>query len=125
MDDIIKSEEEANEATQRGEMRDRAVKTGPVATQAQTMESSKPRSCISHTKKAVKVKSTPPPKPDPVKQIRPTPPVDEAMDSEEEEDILDLLSYPALQISPRRSQRGSIVASTSTTMAWAKCAGIP
>lgn len=59
-----------------------------VEKQSHVMESSKPRSTVARSALAVKVEPTPPPKSEPVK---PAPPVDEPMDSEEE-DILDMLS---------------------------------
>ncbi|KAE9028011.1 hypothetical protein PR003_g10930 [Phytophthora rubi] len=86
MDDIIKNEEEGNEATQRGDTSGQGVKVEPIARQSQPAELSKPRRTTARTRKApvVKVEPTPPSPPKPAAE-------DEAMNSEEE-DILDMLS---------------------------------
>ncbi|POM63613.1 Hypothetical protein PHPALM_20958 [Phytophthora palmivora] len=80
MDDIIKGEEDDNEAMQRGD-NSHDVKLEPLSSPGSLRRSSA----------VLKIEPTAPPKPVP-KPPRPTPPsVDEAMDSEEE-DILDMLS---------------------------------
>ncbi|KAG7381442.1 hypothetical protein PHYPSEUDO_006020 [Phytophthora pseudosyringae] len=89
MDDIIKNEEEEDAATQRGD-HSRRVKDEPeggTPSQASAVQSSRARKAA-----AVKSEPTPAPKPETAKPTRPAPPpVDEPMDSEEE-DILDMLS---------------------------------
>ncbi|CAH0476471.1 unnamed protein product [Peronospora belbahrii] len=91
MDEIIKNEEEKNEATQRGDSRDgTTIMAEPVASKShvRTVEPSTP-----WTRKtaALKVEPTPAPKPESKKPLRVVSQVDEAMDPEEE-DILDMLS---------------------------------
>jgi hypothetical protein len=94
MDEIIQKEEDVSEATQRGDASRGNVNVEPVAktSEAKAIEPSKSREG-SRTRKAAALKTEPtrPPKPEPVKPPRPASPVDEPMDSEEE-DILDMLS---------------------------------
>ncbi|GMF59717.1 unnamed protein product [Phytophthora fragariaefolia] len=84
MDDIIKAEEEADEAAQRGHADAPTFKLEPARPKP-------PQSARTRKTTAVETEPSPPPKPQPVEQTRATSTVDEAMDSEEE-DILDMLS---------------------------------